>query len=62
MYGDGEGAFYPPARRLALIAEKANRPIIVAAETFLKPGGIGGYVASADGDRDAKPRSSHFAS
>jgi len=27
-----------------LIAEKANRPIVVATETFLKPGGIGGYV------------------
>ncbi len=44
MYGDGEDAFYPPSTALSLIAEKANRPIIVAAETFLKMGGIGGYV------------------
>jgi signal transduction histidine kinase len=44
MYSDGEGAFYPPATALTLIAEKANRPIIVAAETFLESGGIGGFV------------------
>jgi signal transduction histidine kinase len=44
MYSDGEGAFYPPASALGLIAEKANRPIVVASETFLKPGGIGGFV------------------
>jgi len=44
MYSDGEGGFYPPTTALSLIAEKANRPIIVAAETFLQPGGIGGYV------------------
>ena len=44
VYSDGEGIFYPPATALTFIAEKANRPIIVAAETFLAPGGIGGYV------------------
>jgi signal transduction histidine kinase len=44
MYSDGEVTFYPPATALKLIAEKANRPIIVAAETFLEPGGIGGFV------------------
>jgi signal transduction histidine kinase len=44
VYSDGEGAFYPPAFALELIAEKASRPIVVAAETFLSPGGIGGYV------------------
>jgi signal transduction histidine kinase len=44
MYSDGEGTFYPPATALKLIAEKANRPIVVAAETFLEPGGIGGFV------------------
>jgi len=44
VYSDGEGSFYPPATALGLIAEKANRPIVVAAETFLSPGGIGGYV------------------
>jgi signal transduction histidine kinase len=44
IYSDGEGSFYPPATALALVAERANRPIIVAAETFLAPGGIGGFV------------------
>jgi signal transduction histidine kinase len=44
VYSDGEGTFYAPATALGLIAEKANRPIVVAAETFLSPGGIGGYV------------------
>ncbi len=44
VYSDGEGTFYPPTTALELIAEKANRPIVVAAETFLSPGGIGGYV------------------
>jgi signal transduction histidine kinase len=43
-YTDREGTFYPPFMALSLIAEKANRPIVVAAETFLAPGGIGGYV------------------
>jgi signal transduction histidine kinase len=44
VYSDGEGTFYPPSFALGLIAEKASRPIVVAAETFLSPGGIGGYV------------------
>ena len=44
VYSDGEGTFYPPTTAIGLIAEKANRPIVVAAETFLSPGGIGGYV------------------
>jgi signal transduction histidine kinase len=44
VYSNGEGAFYPPATALSFIAEKANRPIIVGAETFLAPGGIGGFV------------------
>jgi len=48
MYSDGEGTFYPPATALALIAEKANRPIIIGAETFLAAGGIGGFVLVPD--------------
>jgi signal transduction histidine kinase len=44
VYSDGEGTFYPPATALSLIAEKANRPIVVGAETFLARGGIGGSV------------------
>jgi signal transduction histidine kinase/ABC-type uncharacterized transport system substrate-binding protein len=48
MYSDGQGTFYPPATALALIAEKANRPIVVGAETFLAPGGTGGLVMVPD--------------
>ena len=44
IYSDGEGNFYPPSTALKLIADKANRPIIVASETFLEPGGAGGFV------------------
>ena len=44
IYSNGEGTFLLPRTALGLIAEKANRPIVVAAETFLAPGGIGGYV------------------
>jgi signal transduction histidine kinase len=44
MFSDGQGAYYPPATAVGLIAEKANRPIVVAAETFLAPGGTGGFV------------------
>ena len=43
-YADREGNYYPPAMALSRIAEVANRPIVVGAETFLAPGGIGGYV------------------
>jgi signal transduction histidine kinase len=44
VFSDGEGKFYLPSAALGLIAEAANRPIVVAADTFLAPGGIGGYV------------------
>jgi len=44
MHSDGEGAYYSSAVALSLIAEKANRPIIVAGETLLASGGIGGYA------------------
>jgi signal transduction histidine kinase len=44
IYKDSEGIFYPPVTALSLIAAKANRPIVVASETFLTAGGIGGYV------------------
>ena len=55
-FADREGTFYSPATALSLIADKANRPIVVGAETFLAPGGIGGYVLlpsaiGADGAR-----------
>ena len=41
MFSDGEGTYYPPATAVGLVAEKANRPIVVAAETFLAPGRLG---------------------
>ncbi|MBR1202982.1 sensor histidine kinase [Bradyrhizobium sp. AUGA SZCCT0051] len=44
LYSDGKGNYYPPSDALAFVAAKANRPIVVGAETFLKPGGIGGFV------------------
>ena len=44
MFSDGEGTYFPPATAVGLVAEKANRPIVVAAETFLSPGGAGGFV------------------
>lgn len=43
-YVDSKATSYTPSAALALIAEKANRPIVVAAETYLAAGGIGGYV------------------
>jgi signal transduction histidine kinase len=43
-YADHKGTIYPPTTALSLIAEKANRPIVVGADTLLAPGGIGGYV------------------
>jgi signal transduction histidine kinase len=47
VFSDGEGTFYPPATALGIIAEKANRPIVVGAEPLLATGGIGGYVLIA---------------
>ena len=44
IYSDGEGTFYPPVQALALVAERANRPIVISVETFLGHGGIGGFV------------------
>jgi signal transduction histidine kinase len=44
IHSDGAGTFFRSAIAVSLIAEKANRPIVVAAETLLSPGGIGGYV------------------
>jgi len=44
MHSDGEGTSLRAGASLSRIAEKANRPIVVAADTLLSPGGIGGYV------------------
>jgi signal transduction histidine kinase len=44
IYSDGEGTFYPPADAVALVAEVANRPIVVTVETNIGRGSIGGLV------------------
>jgi signal transduction histidine kinase len=44
IFSDGEGTSYPPIDALRFIAEVANRPIVVTAETFVGGGGVGGYV------------------
>jgi len=43
VFSDGEGTYYPAATAMELIAETANRPIIVGTEALLAAGGIGGY-------------------
>jgi signal transduction histidine kinase len=44
IFSDGEGTSYPPVDALRLVAEVANQPIVVAAETFVGAGAVGGYV------------------
>ncbi|WP_245287052.1 ATP-binding protein [Bradyrhizobium sp. Tv2a-2] len=44
IYSDGEGTFYSPAHALELVAQTANRPIVIASETFLGRGAIGGFL------------------
>ena len=63
MFSDGEGTYYPPATAVGLVAEKANRPIVVAAETFLSPGGAGGFCnpSTSSGRRDRSARAANSA-
>jgi signal transduction histidine kinase len=44
IYSNGEGAYITPSDALSLIAQKANRPIVGAAETYLGHGSVGGYL------------------
>ena len=44
IHSDGKGSLFRSAHAVSLIAENANRPIVVSSETLLSPGGIGGYV------------------
>jgi signal transduction histidine kinase len=44
MYSDGEGTYYLPAAALALVAEAANRPIVITSDTFLGRAGVGGFL------------------
>jgi len=56
IYSDGKGTYFPPSDALALVAEVANRPIVVTSEIFLARGGIGGFVLtpSAVGEEAAR--------
>jgi signal transduction histidine kinase len=47
VFSDGEGTFYSPSTALGIIAQRANRPIVVGAEPLLAAGGIGGYALVA---------------
>ncbi|XIA67073.1 ABC transporter substrate binding protein [Bradyrhizobium sp. TZ2] len=44
IYSDGEGTYFSPAKGFELVAEKADRPTIVAAEPLVALGSIGGPV------------------
>ena len=44
IYSDGEGHYYIPADSLALVAEVANRPVIIDIDSLLGRGGIGGFL------------------
>jgi signal transduction histidine kinase len=44
IFSDGEGTSFPPVDAVGPLTQAANRPIVVAAETFVGPGAIGGYV------------------
>ena len=48
IFSDGEGTSFPPIDGLKYIAEVANRPIVVGAETFVGQGAVGGYVLTPD--------------
>ncbi len=56
VYSDGRGTYYPPVNALKIFAEKANRPIVVAVETNLGHGAIGGYVMAAQPIGEAAAR------
>jgi len=43
---DRDGVSYVPAEALSLVAEVANRPIVISTETFLGRGAVGGFVVT----------------
>jgi signal transduction histidine kinase len=45
---DGAGASYIPAEAVSLVAEVANRPIVVNTETYMGRGATGGFVLQPD--------------
>jgi signal transduction histidine kinase len=46
IYVDGDGVNYIPREALAILAQTANRPIIIEGDTGFGYGGIGGFVLS----------------
>ncbi|HEY2675831.1 MAG TPA: ABC transporter substrate binding protein [Steroidobacteraceae bacterium] len=44
IHANGEGAYLTPGDALALVAERANSPIVGSVETNIGRGSIGGYV------------------
>src|SRR5262249_46223344 len=44
IYSDSAGTGFPPVDAIARVAEVANRPIVIASETSLGRGGVGGFV------------------
>lgn len=43
VFTDGAGTYFPAATAMRLIAESANRPVVVGVEPLLGAGAIGGY-------------------
>jgi signal transduction histidine kinase len=43
---DRAGVSYVPAEALSLVAQVANRPIVISTETFLGRGAVGGFVVT----------------
>jgi signal transduction histidine kinase len=43
---DRAGVSYVPAEALALVAQVANRPIVISTETFLGRGAVGGFLVT----------------
>ena len=43
---DRSGVSYVPAEALSLVAEVANRPIVISTETFLGRGAVGGFLVT----------------
>lgn len=52
IFSDGKGTTYPPIDALSFLTAVANRPTVIAAETFLGQGAVGGYalIPQAVGD------------
>jgi len=46
---DRAGVSYVPAEALSLVAEAANRPIVISTETFLGRGAVGGFLVTPRG-------------